>query len=353
MSEKTYLKTFCKKCGGKIEFPDYARGASINCPHCGQETILSVASAAPVAASVAAPATPAPAATAAASAATATATAAAAAATAKPAAARPAAAADAITAAAAAAAAAMDKAKAKAKGSPPPASRSSAASSSSSGSPSKISAALATPLDEIYAEMDKQKKKESCPSCASRIEIGQSVCPSCGAGLVRHVRIIRRYGGLLLVVLIIAFPFLLPRNIKLPIAALEKQKSKFVPPAKPDIEMINPAWSKAKEGNVHFISGLIVNNSTKYRFLGVKVEFELLDKTGNSLGKTVDQLGILEPKKNWTFRAVAIDPDATGFKFIGLTAEKVPAEKPAAAPEKAPAAKAPAEKAPAPKPAGK
>ena len=350
MSEKTYLKTFCKKCGGKIEFPDYARGATINCPHCGQETILSVASAAPIAASVAAAATSPPASAAAT-----------ASATAKPAAARPAATATAapppakvataagaaaITAAAAAAVAAADRAKAKARSAPPPANR------SASPSPSKISAALATPLDEIYAEMDKQKKKESCPSCASRIDAGQSVCPSCGAGLVKHVRLIRRYGGLLLVALIIAFPFLLPRDIKLPFAALEKQKSKFTPPAKPDIEMINPAWSKAKEGNVHFISGTIVNNSTKYRFLGVKVEFELLDKAGNSLGKTIDQLGILEPKKNWVFRAVAIDPDATSFKFVALNAQKVPVEKPAAA-EKPPAAKTPPEKAPAPKPAAK
>ena len=339
MSEKTYLKTFCKKCGGKIEFPDHARGATINCPHCGLETILSVASAAPIAASVAAAATPPPPATA----------------TAKPASARPAATATAagataIAAAAAAAVAAADKAKAKARSAPPPANR------SASPSPSKISAALASPLDEIYAEMDKQKKKESCPSCASRIDVGQSVCPSCGAGLVQHVRVIRRYGSLLLVVLIIAFPFLLPRDFKLPFAALEKQKNKFTPPAKPDIEMINPAWSKAKEGNVHFISGTIVNNSANYRFLGVKVEFELLDKTGNSLGKTIDQLGILEPKKNWVFRAVAIDPDATNFKFVALNAEKVPAEKPAA--EKPPAIKTPPDKAqpakaPAPKPAAK
>ena len=340
MSEKTYLKTFCKKCGGKIEFPDYARGATINCPHCGQETILSVASAAPIAASVAAAANPPPAVAVAA-----------ATATAKPAGPPPAkvataAGAAAITAAAAAAVAAADKARAKARSAPPPANR------SASPSPSKISAALATPLDEIYAEMDKQKKKESCPSCASRIDAGQSVCPSCGAGLVKHVRLIRRYGSLLLVALVIAFPFLLPRDFKLPFAALEKQKSKFTPPAKPDIEMINPAWSKAKEGNVHFISGTIVNNSTKYRFLGVKVEFELLDKTGNSLGKTIDQLGILEPKKNWVFRAVAIDPDATNFKFVALHAQKVPVEKPATA-EKPPAAKAPAEKAPAPKPATK
>ena len=333
MSEKTYLKTFCKKCGGKIEFPDHARGATINCPHCGLETILSAATAAPIAA---APVTPPPAA----------------AAPAKPASARPAApgstspppakvataaGAAAITAAAAAAAAAADRAKAKARAATPAPNR------EAPRKPSQISAALASPLDEIYAEMDQQKKKESCPSCASRIDIGQSVCPSCGAGLVKHVRIIRRYGALLLVALIIAFPFLLPRDFKLPFAALEKQKNKFTPPAKPDIEMINPAWSKAKEGNVHFISGTIVNNSSKYRFLGVKVEFELLDKAGNPLGKTIDQLGILEPKKNWVFRAVAIDPDATNFKFVGLTASKVPAEK-------APAEKTPPPKAPVPKP---
>ena len=321
--EKKYLKAFCKKCYGKIEFPEHARGATINCPHCGGETVLSVATAAPVAAAVAAGITTPP------LAATTAPAAPAAPKTpwwSKPAAAKPSDAPPATPAGAKAATArdAIATAEAKAKAKAAPAKTEEPKRAPGGKKPSQISAALASPLDEIYDELDKVKDKQFCPSCSSRIDVGLSVCPSCGTGLVRHVRIIRRWGLLLLIVLIIAFPFLLPRDFKLPISALEKQKTKFIKPARPDIEMINPTWTKSKEGSLYFVSGMVVNNS-KYRYLSVKIEFDLLDKAGNSLGKTIDQLGILEPGKNWNFKAVAIDPDAVGYKFGSLTGQKAPA----------------------------
>src|ERR1700686_2337940 len=41
MSEGKYLKCSCKFCGNHIEFPQEAVGATVNCPHCGQSTVLS------------------------------------------------------------------------------------------------------------------------------------------------------------------------------------------------------------------------------------------------------------------------------------------------------------------------
>ncbi|MDB6066222.1 MAG: hypothetical protein JWR26_2430 [Pedosphaera sp.] len=41
MSEGKYLKCSCKLCGNHIEFPQEAVGATVNCPHCGQPTVLS------------------------------------------------------------------------------------------------------------------------------------------------------------------------------------------------------------------------------------------------------------------------------------------------------------------------
>lgn len=328
MSENIYLKAFCKKCYGKIEFPEHARGATINCPHCGQATVLSVAQAAPIAATAEPPPPPptAPPAEPPAAPAKEKVPWWAKAPAAKPADAAPTGTKAATARDAIAEAEARAKAKARAKAEPAEASE---ARSNPRGTPvkapSKIAAALASPLDEIYDELGQQKDKQFCPSCSSRIDLGLSICPNCGAGLARHVRIIRRWGLLLLVALVIAFPFLLPRDSKLPIAALEKQKAKIVKPTRPDIEMINPAWTKSKEGNVYAVTGMVVNNS-KHRYLALRVEFELLDKAGNSLGKTIDQLGILEPKKNWNFKAIAIDPDATGFKFIGLSAQKAPSQ---------------------------
>jgi hypothetical protein len=36
----TYLKCGCDHCGGRIEFPGEAAGASVHCPHCGALTTL-------------------------------------------------------------------------------------------------------------------------------------------------------------------------------------------------------------------------------------------------------------------------------------------------------------------------
>lgn len=47
-TEPSYFKCHCGKCGGHIEFPSNGAGMTINCPHCGKETVLGVAGNAPV-----------------------------------------------------------------------------------------------------------------------------------------------------------------------------------------------------------------------------------------------------------------------------------------------------------------
>ncbi len=42
MSEPDHLKCPCQQCGGTIEFPSDGAGLSVNCPHCGEPTILLV-----------------------------------------------------------------------------------------------------------------------------------------------------------------------------------------------------------------------------------------------------------------------------------------------------------------------
>jgi predicted RNA-binding Zn-ribbon protein involved in translation (DUF1610 family) len=305
MSEEKFFKAYCKKCGGKIEFPGHAMGVTIACPHCGKDTILSAPQAAPVAAAPAAPP------------------------------AKVGSAADAI----AAAQQKKEAAKKEAPKQPPakeePPKKEAPKSPPKQGDASKAppkrvapkGSSIASPLDDLYDQIDKAKNKATCPSCEARIEQGLKVCPSCGAALVKHVRFVRRWGGLTLVVLIIAFPFLLPRSCKLPVKKLEDQRSKFVKPARPDIEALNPVWTKAKEGSVQSITGQVVNNSDT-RYIAVKVEFELLDKNGTVLGTTIDQVAGIEPKKTWAFKAVAIDPDAVSFKFVKLSGEKVAASPP-------------------------
>lgn len=58
MSDEPFLKCLCENCGGPIEFPAQGVGLKIECPHCGQRTVLSdprPTAASPPAAPVASP----------------------------------------------------------------------------------------------------------------------------------------------------------------------------------------------------------------------------------------------------------------------------------------------------------
>ncbi len=57
MSEPRFLKCNCAHCGGHLEFPEHGIGMEINCPHCGQPTVLAVPPS-PVRATTSAPHSP-------------------------------------------------------------------------------------------------------------------------------------------------------------------------------------------------------------------------------------------------------------------------------------------------------
>jgi hypothetical protein len=42
MSDVQFLKCSCRQCGGHIEFPAKGAGLTVDCPHCGQKTLLAV-----------------------------------------------------------------------------------------------------------------------------------------------------------------------------------------------------------------------------------------------------------------------------------------------------------------------
>lgn len=48
--EPDYFKCACQRCGKHIEFPSSGVGVTIDCPHCGKETVLGVSTDSPMAA---------------------------------------------------------------------------------------------------------------------------------------------------------------------------------------------------------------------------------------------------------------------------------------------------------------
>jgi hypothetical protein len=52
--------------------------------------------------------------------------------------------------------------------------------------------------------------------------------------------------------------------------------------------------------------GTLTNDTTRQRF-GVKVEIDVLDAHRNKLGSATDYTEVIEPGKEWKFRALVTD----------------------------------------------
>ena len=67
--------------------------------------------------------------------------------------------------------------------------------------------------------------------------------------------------------------------------------------------------------------GTVKNNSDRQRF-GVKIELDLLDAQDNKIGTTSDYIAILEPHKNWQFRALLTQPKAVKANVAKIEEQK-------------------------------
>ena len=74
---------------------------------------------------------------------------------------------------------------------------------------------------------------------------------------------------------------------------------------------------KAPTGNLKYAVGVIKNESTRQRF-GVKVELELFDNKNVKLGVATDYQPVIEPQKEWRFRALVLDAKAVSVKLAGI-----------------------------------
>lgn len=59
-----------------------------------------------------------------------------------------------------------------------------------------------------------------------------------------------------------------------------------------------------------------VHNLTSRQHFGVRVELELLDRTGTKIGDAKDYQSILEPNAAWQFRALVVDKKAVAARVV-------------------------------------
>ena len=85
---------------------------------------------------------------------------------------------------------------------------------------------------------------------------------------------------------------------------------------------VSPVTLKKSEGSsLVYAVGTVKNNTSRQRF-GVKIHLDMLDNQGQSLGDTSDYISVLEPHKDWSFKALLTNPKAAAVKLTEVEEQK-------------------------------
>lgn len=101
--------------------------------------------------------------------------------------------------------------------------------------------------------------------------------------------------------------------------SLRTKEGKGGRPLKDAIELLYHKQETQPGTALSFVRGAVTNHSAVPWF-DVKVECELLDKNGVSLGKFSDSKILLEPHKLFPFNISLLDPDAKSYTNLTVTA---------------------------------
>lgn len=70
-----------------------------------------------------------------------------------------------------------------------------------------------------------------------------------------------------------------------------------------------------------YATGTLTNLSKQQRF-GVKVEFDLVNSTGDKVGTATDYQAVMDAGSEWRFRALVVDDKAVGARLASVKEEK-------------------------------
>ena len=185
-------------------------------------------------------------------------------------------------------------------------------------------------------------QKAACTSCGGKIEFpataqGMTVeCPHCHAQTElqplqktrRNISRLLIFGVVGTVLTIGLLVFLKPKKTegvpKLPaIPTTTNTVAAPVEPPRPkspeDLKVVGSvSVEKAKGSRLSYAMGALKNDSDHQRY-GVKVEIGLFDDAGNKLSTTAnDYVQTLEPRKEWKFRALILEPKAVTAKVVSI-----------------------------------
>ena len=294
MSQEQYLKSPCAHCNGRISFPASARGMAVTCPHCGQQTVLNASAEAPAPVVAAAPAQPTPAQPAARPAVTATA---------KPIAAKP------LTE--------VQKAALAAARASNPVARPAGAK------PVEKKSAVVKAQWADSAEDQPDVKPVRCDFCGTKIPAGATACPDCGTTVSAKADEPTKSNWFRRIGLALVFALAIAAAVRWGQLYMEgrPKRGKDGKQAREDVELLNHSLQKQPGTALLFVRGSVTNHSG-VPWYDLKVECELLDKTGASLGKFSDSKMVIDPHKLVPFNISVLDPDAVRYTNITVSAQR-------------------------------
>lgn len=88
-----------------------------------------------------------------------------------------------------------------------------------------------------------------------------------------------------------------------------------------DLKVSAITLEKGKGSSLVYAVGKLKNNSDHQRF-GVNVELEMVDGRGNRVGTAKDYRSVLEPRQEWHFRGLVLDPKAVSAKLANIREEE-------------------------------
>ncbi len=95
-------------------------------------------------------------------------------------------------------------------------------------------------------------------------------------------------------------------------------KSEPKPKSPEDFKISNVRLETPKGSGLRYALGTVKNDSEHQRF-GIQIELALFDKNGQALpGKATDYVQMIEPGKEWKFRALVLDAKAASVKVASI-----------------------------------
>jgi hypothetical protein len=92
-------------------------------------------------------------------------------------------------------------------------------------------------------------------------------------------------------------------------------------PAVNGLELVHFELQKAKDGGLIYVIGSVTNHADK-QFFNLKVEFNVLDQAGTTLGNASDYVGNIGPHAAWPFKALVLEEGAKQVKLADFHFEK-------------------------------